>query len=45
MLIQISAQWCGVGIGRVYTWVARVKNRGKLFREKASVILFNLSGE
>ncbi|KAL5509668.1 hypothetical protein EMCRGX_G005071 [Ephydatia muelleri] len=26
MLIQISAQWCGVGIGRVYAWVTRVKN-------------------
>ena len=30
MVIQISAKWCGVGIGRLYAWVARVKNRGKL---------------
>ena len=45
MVIQISAKWCGVGVGRVYAWVARVKNRGSLFRERASAILFNLPGE
>ena len=36
------AEWCGVGVGRVSTWVARVKNRDKLFQERTSAILFNL---
>ena len=29
MVIQITAKWWGIGVGRVYTWVARVKNIDK----------------
>ena len=38
MVIQILAKWCVVGVGRVYAWVARVKNRGKLFWERVYAI-------